>query len=687
MNKALQITADASVQWSDLEAADGEEKVPQFSMVAYTGGAMHVGFHHPVIVDLAGIKASGDIPIFRQHDPTQIVGHGKAEISDGGIVASGIISADNEHSRDVVSSSRKGFPWQASIGASVERFETLKEDDTATVNGKPVKGPVLIARKSTLNEISFVPLGADRRTSAKVAASKSVDDGKGNNMKFTEWLQANDFDPELLSEKATEKLNAQFEAETNGSKAEGEGKVSAHGESFMKALEAERKEKARVESIDMIASEYMRRYPTHLDEIERLVLAAHRDKKTDERDFKLALLESCQTFGTRGVNVDKTPQGAKVVEAAICRTLRMSTIEKQFDAQTLEAADRHFRGGVGLQQLLFKAAAANGQHFDGVGNLKSLLSASFQPSNVMAQDFSTFSLSGILSNVMNKMLVDYFTSATDSSDPRVGQVWRQIAAIRPVRDFKQVTAYTLTGDLTYEQLPPTGEIKHGTVGEQSYVNKADTYAKMLAISRQDIINDDLGALQRIPQRLGRGAALAIFDAFWSEFLNNSTFFSIANDNVSSGAFSADGVALSAAEAEFLAQTDPDGNPLGVSPSILLVPPGSLNAALTLINSTVTTGGTTNIGNANVFGGRYSVLSSPYMVNSKYTGNSTTAFYLLANPMDLPTIEVVFLNGRESPIVESADVDFNTLGIQFRGYHDFGVAKQEPRGGVRGSGAT
>jgi hypothetical protein len=38
-----------------------------------------------------------------------------------------------------------------------------------------------------------------------------------------------------------------------------------------------------------------------------------------------------------------------------------------------------------------------------------------------------------------------------------------------------------------------------------------------------------------------------------------------------------------------------------------------------------------------------------------------------------------------PTVESADADFNTLGIQMRGYHDFGVAKQEPRGGVKMKG--
>jgi hypothetical protein len=68
-------------------------------------------------------------------------------------------------------------------------------------------------------------------------------------------------------------------------------------------------------------------------------------------------------------------------------------------------------------------------------------------------------------------------------------------------------------------------------------------------------------------------------------------------------------------------------------------------------------------------------------------NSAAAWYLLADPNDLPFIEAVFLNGQESPTVESADADFNTLGIQFRGYHDFGVDTQEYRAAVKSKGSA
>jgi phage major head subunit gpT-like protein len=84
----------------------------------------------------------------------------------------------------------------------------------------------------------------------------------------------------------------------------------------------------------------------------------------------------------------------------------------------------------------------------------------------------------------------------------------------------------------YEKVGPAGELKHATAGELSYTNQVETYGRMFAITRQDIINDDLGALTAIPKKLGRGAALKLNDVFWTVFLNNSTFFASGNANYS-----------------------------------------------------------------------------------------------------------------------------------------------------------
>jgi hypothetical protein len=75
-----------------------------------------------------------------------------------------------------------------------------------------------------------------------------------------------------------------------------------------------------------------------------------------------------------------------------------------------------------------------------------------------------------------------------------------------------------------------------------------------------------------------------------------------------------------------------------------------------------------------------------MSNASYTGYSAAAWYMIADPAEMPVIEIAALNGRVEPVVETADADFNVLGVQMRGYSDIGVALQEYRGGVRADGS-
>ena len=58
---------------------------------------------------------------------------------------------------------------------------------------------------------------------------------------------------------------------------------------------------------------------------------------------------------------------------------------------------------------------------------------------------------------------------------------------------------------------------------------------------------------------------------------------------------------------------------------------------------------------------------------------------MADAADLPLIEVAFLNGQESPTIETAEADFNVLGVQMRGFHDFGVSLQDFRAAVKVKG--
>lgn len=680
--------ASGPVEFDTIEAAAGEKaEPPKFRMVAYTGGSMLLGgWPHPVVVDLSGMKVTAKArPILRDHEPGKVVGHTTTvDIQPARISVEGVLSADNLFSREVATSAGNGFPWQASIGAKVDKAVFVEEGESVTVNGRKFTGPMYVARRTTLGEISFVALGADDNTSARLAASAAASFVGVTPMKFEQWVEAKGFTLSDLNETQTASLTAAFEAEHKPAPApkpeDGRPNVTAT-KTLDDVIAERRKEDARVEEITRLTAQAMNDRPFMTDEFEKMARAAI-DEKRSAQEFELAVLRASRapaSIGGRGSHRDRK-MSAKVIQAALCKAGGLKDLEKAFDGQTLEAADDRHPHGIGLQEIMLLAARENGFHDVSVRNIRGLLSAAMPPQDIRAQGWSTFSLAGILGDTANRFLNAGFTAVESS--------WRQIAATRSVTDFRAITSYSLTGGAMYEKVGPQGELKHAELGEESYTNRAETYGRMFAISRQDIINDDLGALTQIPQKLGRGGALALNDVFWTEFMDNGTFFTAARGNYDEDADTALSIGgLTLGDNLFRSMTDPDGYPIATSPAILLVPNGlTVTAAQLMAETRVIDGsGTTLQPASNPFAGKFRVVSSSYLSNTNYTGNSATAWYLLADPSDLPVIEVAFLNGRDTPIVESADADFNTLGVQFRGYHDFGVSLQEYRAGVKMAG--
>jgi hypothetical protein len=169
---------------------------------------------------------------------------------------------------------------------------------------------------------------------------------------------------------------------------------------------------------------------------------------------------------------------------------------------------------------------------------------------------------------------------------------------------------------------------------------------------------------------------------------SASFFASGNSNINTGVADMTIGGLTATEVIFMNQTDPDGKPLGIMPKILVVPTALKALATALMDPQGRmTGGSSNVPDSNPFKGRFRVESSPYISNSSYTGSTSTAWWMLADPSDLPVIEIAALNGRVEPVVETADAEFNVLGVSMRGYSDVGVKRQEYRGGVHADGGS
>ncbi len=649
--KAERITLEAAAVEGDAPA------IPRFTMLAYTGEPMHVeGWRYPVVVDLEGLSIpSQRRPVRFGHSMYAGVGHcERIAIESGRLIAEGVVSRETAVAREVVASGKRGFPWQASIGAQVAQADFVRAGKSVTVNGRTFDGPLYVARRTVLGEFSFVDLGADGGTTATIAAQQQENDVMDDNTD-TPVTQTDESNPTVTPEPPRA-------GPTDGNGTEANPSVNPATEIRAQALA----ESKRIAAIRRICG-------SRLPQIEEQAIAeGWTEEKTELEKLRASRPKA------PAIHVASDTMSGQVLEAACMLTGKVTKIDELYDEQTLDAASRRFRGGIGLQELLLEAARANGYTGWNFRDSREVLRCAFGQS--LQAGFSTIDIGGILSNVANKFLLEGFFS--------VERTWRNLCAVRNVSDFKTVTSYRLIGKDQYEQVAPGGELKHGTLGEQAYTNKADTYGLLLSLDRRDIINDDLGAITTVPRKLGRGSGLKINDVFWSIFMNNAAFFAAGNNNYLTGADTALSIeGLSKAEVAFLNQTDPDGKPLGAMPAVVLVPT-ALSAIATVLYKSLEIRSTVDDQTypvANPHTGKFRVEVSRYLSNTQYTGNSDKAWYLLADPIDLPVIEVAFLNGQESPTIETADADFNVLGVQMRGYHDFGVALQEPRGGVKSKG--
>lgn len=650
----------------ELAAADGDSPT-KFTISAYNGDPVQAnGWRDPVIVDVASMRIPDrDIAVLRGHDTDRIVGHGRAEKTDDTVSLAGVVSADNEHSREFVSAGRSGFPWQASVGLSGIKPERIARGVTRKVNGRSVSGPAYVLRNAQLDEISVLPIGADRSTSVSIAAGKAAK-GATTMTKFERWASDLGIDLEALDDSQRADLQARFEFDPSKKPDDGGNDDFSLSGGIDEIFEDARRERQRLDAIGKLSRKFCAEFPDAVDKLQEVFLAAEKDRAVTPRDVEVQALLVTRDYGInpRHSGTRSASLSADILGAGLCIGMG---IDDAYDERTMQLAHDTFRGGIGVTELLVKAAEHAG-HSVSHRDIPGLLDANFRRSSArFSGGFSTIDVGGVLSNVANKSAVSYFNG--------IEQAWREIAKIGSVRDFKTNSLYGITGasDTTFRQLSKGGEIQHGALSEYGYTVKADRFARMLALTEEDLINDDLGVLDSAAAELGIGAAEAINELFWLTYTDDSAFYSVGNSNLQDDVLDEDG--LDALEQDFRAQKKPNGQPLGVTPSILLVGPQLHNTALRLMQAMGVVGDTDRM-NINVFRGRYRVVSSDYV--------TATNWYLLADPIR-PTVHVVFRDGIQAPRVERAQADFNQYGIQMRGCIDFGVAHGEPRFGQKSTG--
>jgi hypothetical protein len=141
--------------------------------VSYSGGVIkNFWGYENFVVDVASLTiAKEKSPILRDHNPSQVAGHGVVTINGNSVEIDGILSKKTTFGSEIISLAEDGFEWEQSVGVFDGRLEEVRD---TVVNGQMIDHGFVL-RDGVLREVSIVALGADSNTFATILSQHKGD--------------------------------------------------------------------------------------------------------------------------------------------------------------------------------------------------------------------------------------------------------------------------------------------------------------------------------------------------------------------------------------------------------------------------------------------------------------------------------------------------------------------------------
>ena len=383
-------------------------------------------------------------------------------------------------------------------------------------------------------------------------------------------------------------------------------------------------------------------------------------------------------------NRDKWFRGAtawiiqRAAQTANLEAYKKTPLARSLGHDTLELDPGEFRG-MTLLDLARESLERNGVKTRGMFG-QDVVGQAFT-SRSAAQSTGDFPI--LLENVLYKNLLAQYATTPDT--------WRRFCATGSVTDFRPAKRYRLGTLGSLSALNELGEFTNKVIPDAERQSiSASTKGNIIGLSRQAIINDDMGAFSQVATMFGRAAALSIeVDVYALLALNaglgpnlsdNVKVFDAAHNNITVGAALGSN-AIDLDRVAMKKQKDVSGNELlDLVPTVLLVP-AELEGQAKQINN-----------------GQYDFdalnTKNPWVPNKVAgvfrdiigTGRlSGTRRYLLADPGIAPTIEVVFVDGQQQPFMDIHQA-WRVDGVEWKVRMDYGVNAVDFRGAVTNAGA-
>ena len=559
------------------------------------------------------------------HDRDAVVGHiEKVWLEDNRGKALVRFDTD-EQSETIFQKVQSGTLQGVSVGYSIKRYEVLDEKDSVSSNGR-FKGPdTYVVTDWEPLEISIVSVPAD----ATVGVGRSAEE-------IHTSIDTQEDNTRMDQEKTLEVQEVKSTpVETSLTQAD-----------LQKAMEQERKRTSEITALF--------------------------------RDFDV---EGADEAIVMGVSVDEAR--AMVMDQLRARNKGVSVTMGEAESDKFRAAAQDavlMAAGIPVADAAPGANELRGHSLVELAR-ESLqregLQANFGDNMELARQAinSTSTFPAIMSNLANKSVMTGFNEAETTF-----QIW---AGKGSNRDFKEAARVALSEAGNLELVPEGGQFPHDSLGEASARTKVDTYGKLFSLTRQAIINDDLGLFSKIATKYGSAAKRLVNKMVYAQLTgnvkmqDNIALFDTKHGNVAGTGEALSVKAIAKAITAMRRQKGITGDAtLNITPKYLVVPPELEMTAYQIVNSTAAVDGV-NSGVVNPYKGRFVVVADAELTDPD-------AWYLVADASQHDTIEVTYLNGVETPRLETRQ-GFDVDGIEYKVAFDCGVSALDFRGLYKNAG--
>jgi len=297
-----------------------------------------------------------------------------------------------------------------------------------------------------------------------------------------------------------------------------------------------------------------------------------------------------------------------------------------------------------------------------------------------------FTATGDFPYILENSIAKTLRAAYDSSPVQ----WSTWTARGSASDFKTATVAALSESGIMSEVPEGAEFPAYAASEEKESIQLKTYGKILSITRQAIVNDDLSAFDRIPTMHGRAWARTINQLAVQVLLSNAALtdtvalFHASHNNLDAATTAVTTKAtaeavIRALELLMMQQTDVDGaSYLNLSPAVIVTGPTLKNYYIQALAETDRADNNRAVDIAQM---GITLVAEPEIENTTLTGAAANLTFAFANPSDAPVVEVRFLDGNDAPRLEQ-ETGFAVDGVRYKVAGDVAAAAIDYRGATK-----